>query len=50
MLLRRALKNNEQALRLVAENNLSVEDEVSYSDGDKKAELLIDEETGLRGR
>lgn len=50
MLLRRALKNNEQALRLAAENNLSVEDEVSYSDGDNKAELLIDEETGLRGR
>ena len=50
ILLRRALKNNEQALRLAAENDLSVEHEISYSDGDEKAELLIDKETGLRGR
>ena len=50
VLLRRALKANELALKLAKENNLSIDHKVSYSDDEDKAQLLIDEETGLRGR
>ena len=35
---------------MAEENNLKVNDEISYSDDEDKAQLLIDEETGLRGR
>ena len=49
-LLRKALKNNEQARRLAAENDLDMDAEVSYSDDDATTALLIDKETGLRGR
>lgn len=50
VMLRRALKANELAQHLAEENNLKVDDEISYSDDEDKARLLIDEETGLRGR
>ena len=50
IMLRRALKTNELAHRLAQENNLSVDDEISYSDDEDKAQLLVDDETGLRGR
>ena len=50
VMLRRALKANELAQQLAEENNLKVNDEISYSDDEDKAQLLIDEETGLRGR
>lgn len=50
MMLRRALKTNEMAQRLAEQNNLSMDDEVSYSDDEDKAQLLIDDDTGLRGR
>ncbi|MBH35136.1 MAG: hypothetical protein CMB74_06800 [Euryarchaeota archaeon] len=50
VMLRRALKANELAQQLAEENNLKVDDEISYSDDEDKAQLLIDEETGLRGR
>ena len=48
--LRRALKNLEQAGDIAQTNDLSVHDEVSYSDDEKTASLLIDGTTGLRGR
>jgi CRISPR-associated exonuclease Cas4 len=50
VVLRRALKNNASAEFLAQENNLNIDDEISYSDGEEKARLLIDDETGLRGR
>ena len=50
ILLRKALKNNDEAKRIAIENDLKVTDEVSYSDDDKDAQLLVDETTGLRGR
>lgn len=50
ILLRKALKNNDQAERIAIENDLKVTDEVSYSDDDENAQLLVDETTGLRGR
>ena len=50
VMLRRALKANEMAQQLGEEYNLKVDDEISYSDDEDKAQLLIDEETGLRGR
>ena len=49
-LLRKALKNNEEAQRLAAENDIDTDAEVSYSDDDATTALLIDKETGLRGR
>ena len=49
-LLRKALKNNEEARRLAVENDLDMDAEVSYSDDDATTALLIDKETGLRGR
>ena len=49
-LLRKALKNNEEAQRLAVENDLDMDAEVSYSDDDATTALLIDKETGLRGR
>ena len=49
-LLRKALKNNEEARRLALENDLDMDAEVSYSDDDATTALLIDKETGLRGR
>ena len=50
ILLRKALKNNDEAKRIAIENDLKVTDEVSYSDDDENAQLLVDETTGLRGR
>lgn len=50
IILRRALKNNDEAQRIAVENNLKVTDEISYSDDEEKAQLLVDETTGLRGR
>ena len=50
IVLRRALKSNEEAKRIAIENDFSPNDEVSYSDDEETAQLLIDEETGLRGR
>lgn len=49
-ILRRALRNNDVAKRIAIENDLKVTDEVSYSDNDENARLLMDESTGLRGR
>ncbi len=50
IVLRRALMSNEEAKRIALENDFSVSDEVSYSDDEETAQLLIDPETGLRGR
>ncbi|MDP6194931.1 MAG: PD-(D/E)XK nuclease family protein [Candidatus Poseidonia sp.] len=50
VVLRRALKNNASAESLAQENNLNVDDEISYSDDEEKSRLLVDDETGLRGR
>ena len=50
VILRRALQANALAQNIAAENDLSVDDEISYSDDEEKAQLLIDDETGLRGR
>mgnify|MGYP002865367876 FL=1 len=50
IVLRRALKSNEEAERLAFENDFSMSDEVSYSDDEATAQLLVDAETGLRGR
>tara|TARA_B100000524_G_scaffold186374_2_gene96461 strand:+ start:566 stop:1699 length:1134 start_codon:yes stop_codon:yes gene_type:complete len=50
IVLRRALKSNEKAQRLAFENDFSMSDEVSYSDDEETAQLLVDAETGLRGR
>ena len=50
IVLRGALKSNEEAERIAHENDFSVNDEVSYSDDETSAQLLVDDETGLRGR
>ena len=50
IVLRGALKSNEEAERIAHENDFSVNDEVSYSDDETTAQLLVDDETGLRGR
>lgn len=50
VILRRALKNNDEARRIAMENDLRVSDEISYSDGEENAQLLVDKSTGLRGR
>lgn len=50
ILLRRALKNNDEARRIAMENDLKVTDEISYSDDEENAQLLVDKDTGLRGR
>ena len=50
IVLRRALKSNEEAERLAFENDFSMSDEVSYSDDEATAQLLVDADTGLRGR
>ena len=48
--LRRALRNNDEARRIAMENDLKETDEISYSDDEENAQLLIDTTTGLRGR
>ena len=50
IVLRRALKSNEEAKRIAIENDFDPSDEVTYSDDEETAQLLIDEESGLRGR
>lgn len=45
-----ALINNNEARVLAAKNNLSPTAEVTYSDDEATASLLVDQETGLRGR
>ena len=48
--LRRALQNHEEAVRIASLNDLNASDEISYSDDEETSSLLIDETTGLRGR
>lgn len=48
--LQRALISNNEARVLATKNNLSVKDSIKYSDDDETASLLIDAQTGLRGR
>lgn len=48
--LQRALISNSEARVLATKNNLSVKDEVAYSDDEQSANLLVDGQTGLRGR
>lgn len=50
IVLRRALRNNEAAKRIAVKNDLKVSDEISYSDDEQHAQLLVDEASGLRGR
>ena len=50
IVLRRALKSNEEAKRIATENDFVPSDEVTYSDDEETAQLLVDEESGLRGR
>ena len=50
VVLRRALRNNEEAKRIAVENDLKVSDEISYSDDEQHAQLLVDDASGLRGR
>ena len=50
IVLRRALQNHEEAVRIASLNDLSASDEISYSDDEETSSLLIDETTGLRGR
>ncbi len=50
IVLRRALKSNEEAKRIATENDFVPSDEITYSDDEETAQLLIDEESGLRGR
>jgi CRISPR-associated exonuclease Cas4 len=48
--LQRALISNNEAQILAAQNNLSSETKIAYSDDEESSSLLIDESTGLRGR
>jgi len=48
--LQRALINNHEAEVLAAKNDLATDTQVTYSDDEKSAQLLVDEGTGLRGR
>ena len=48
--LQRALISNHEAQVLAAKNDLATDTQVTYSDDDKSAQLLVDERTGLRGR
>lgn len=48
--LQRALISNNEAQILAAQNNLSSETKIAYSDDEESSSLLIDEATGLRGR
>ena len=50
IVLRRALKSNEEAKRIATENDFVPSDEITYSDDEETAQLLVDEESGLRGR
>jgi len=48
--LQRALISNHEAQVLAGKNDLGANTQVTYSDDDKSAQLLVDERTGLRGR
>lgn len=48
--LQRALIANTKSLDLAKENNISIGTDVAYSDDESSSDLLIDRETGLRGR
>lgn len=48
--LQRALIANTKSLDLAEENNISIGTDVAYSDDESTSDLLIDRETGLRGR
>ena len=48
--LQRALIANTKSLDLAEENNISIGTDVAYSDDESTSDLLIDRDTGLRGR
>ena len=48
--LQRALISNHEAQVLAAKNDIAEDTQVTYSDDEKTAQLLVDEKTGLRGR
>ena len=48
--LQRALIAHNEAVTMAEKTDLSMEDDVAYSDGDPNSGLLLDETTGLRGK
>lgn len=48
--LQRALVAYNEAMLLAEKTNLSMNDQIAYSDGDKNSGLLEDDRTGLRGK